>query len=686
MAKLDQVNYKGTIAEIVPEIAPLFKTTETYAAGDHVIYEADWYTFKEAKEAGAWDATKVDGPFKVANEIVSLKEDLSTLNTEGTVPTSEQMLSENVTVDSVPYHFRKTASDNADREELEIVGGSVAWNQQIIGTDSATNWVAWKMSLASSDGAIVATAQEDNINTMSVRPNAVNVIQGHKYLLDAYLMTSEATSWTVFTINETGFTNWIPLVANTWTRVQVINSAYATSTLFRIFADQAGGHTAGFTLKIKNYMLFDLTAMFGSTIADHIYSLEQATAGAGVALFRSLFNKDYYAYDADSIQSVSGLSEHKMVGFNQFDASTIMDGKVVNGRGEVENAPGAYCSDFIKVLPYTEYYTNADATGAYFTVRFFDENKQYHRSSSFTVASTFNTESDCYIRINSVAALMPPSALMVNISDPSKNGTYEPYDGHSYALDDSLTLRGIPTLVDGKLKFDGDIYPPSGLVEHKYGEVVLNGTQPTGVFTSGVSGEKLIQVIVPGLANVGANDIKVISDKLVSVSENTIWVNAAASIATHGDATAENRRIWLRVGTTITTDAEAVTWLQNNPVTVVYPLATPTTETADPYIGIQSCDPNGTEEFVSTGIVPVGHNTKYPDNMRAKLDGLPWNFASLIAPTESGYTATRNYTTGALLIVNNVLYKATANIANGATITPNTNVTATTLAEVIAAL
>ena len=79
MAKLDQVNYKGTIAEIVPEIAPLFKTTETYAAGDHVIYEADWYTFKEAKEAGAWDATKVDGPFKVANEIGALKEDLTTV-------------------------------------------------------------------------------------------------------------------------------------------------------------------------------------------------------------------------------------------------------------------------------------------------------------------------------------------------------------------------------------------------------------------------------------------------------------------------------------------------------------------------------------------------------------------------------------------------------------------------------
>ena len=126
--------------------------------------------------------------------------------------------------------------------------------------------------------------------------------------------------------------------------------------------------------------------------------------------------------------------------------------------------------------------------------------------------------------------------------------------------------------------------------------------------------------------------------------------------------------------------------LAANPVTVVYEVSTPTTEQADPYVSPQICDPNGTEEFVSTGIVPVGHVTKYPDNLRMKLDNLPWNFASLIAPTESGFKATRNYTTGALLIVNNTLYKATANIANGGTITVGTNVTATTLAEIIAAL
>ena len=120
----------------------------------------------------------------------------------------------------------------------------------------------------------------------------------------------------------------------------------------------------------------------------------------------------------------------------------------------------------------------------------------------------------------------------------------------------------------------------------------------------------------------------------------------------------------------------------------VYKLTTPTTETADPYTSPQIVDAYGTERYVDerTVAVPVGHVTKYPDNLREKLDGLPWDFSSLIAPTEKAYTATRNYTTGSLLIVNNVLYKATANIANGGTITPNTNCIATTLAEVISAL
>ena len=117
---------------------------------------------------------------------------------------------------------------------------------------------------------------------------------------------------------------------------------------------------------------------------------------------------------------------------------------------------------------------------------------------------------------------------------------------------------------------------------------------------------------------------------------------------------------------------------------LLYELATPTTFTAQPYHNPQIV--GDTEEFVTTGLVPVGHSTKYYQNLRKKIEGLPWNFSSLIAPTEVTNKATRNYTAGSYLILNNVLYKVTANIANGGTITPNTNCTATTIMAEIMSL
>lgn len=55
-------------------------------------------------------------------------------------------------------------------------------------------------------------------------------------------------------------------------------------------------------------IIIDLTQLFGSTVADYIYSLEQATAGAGVAYFRNLFPHDYYPYNAGEITTVSAVN------------------------------------------------------------------------------------------------------------------------------------------------------------------------------------------------------------------------------------------------------------------------------------------------------------------------------------------------------------------------------------------
>lgn len=65
-------------------------------------------------------------------------------------------------------------------------------------------------------------------------------------------------------------------------------------------------------------MVFDLTLMFGPTIADYIYTQEQASAGAGVALAKAWagITADYYPYDAGTLKSVTGLTAHRMTDGN----------------------------------------------------------------------------------------------------------------------------------------------------------------------------------------------------------------------------------------------------------------------------------------------------------------------------------------------------------------------------------
>lgn len=313
--------------------------------------------------------------------------------------------------------------------------------------------------------------------------------------------------------------------------------------------------------------VFDITQMFGSTIADYIYSIEQATIGAGVAWFRKYFPKDYYDYNPGELMHVSGVSAHKT-----YDAD--------------ENVIG------------------------------------------------------------------------------------------NYPLDSSLTLRGIPKLVDGKLAFDGDVYKPDGSVERRYGIVDLGSLNWS--YMEGTDGNYFRAVV-------SAKNFKAQSINLICREYYEPVVGSQVSN--------KNKRIGINVSGTYlyVRDDDYLDGISfkaaMSGVYLVYELTAPkATEEAEPYQSPQIIDPYGTEEYVSTSLVPVGHETKYPENLRAKIEGLPWNFASLIAPVEAEFKATRNYTSGSLFIVNNTLYKATANIANGGTITPNTNCTATTLAEIIAAL
>ena len=606
--------------------------------------------------------------------IDELKENLSGLESDGVAPSAEQLLSKNTTADAVPYHFRQTGGDGADREYVDaIVGGTVNWNQLVpIPQNNASLTQNGVTITDNRDGSFTVSTEEGGA-TANVQLTVANVSVTNGSKVVFYGCPTGGSTSTFFfgtsaTYAETGNGKMRTLGGVNYNFSIYVMSGTVLTT------------PKTFRPQVKN-----LTAMFGTTIADYIYSLETATAGAGVAFFKKLFPNDYYPYNAGTLEHVSGLSAHKMVGLNQWDEEWEV-GNIDPTTGQnTASTSHIRTKNYIPVLGGASY--NIHAPWA--MIIQYNANKAFLRSGSTGVtedglphdkAITFLSDV-AYIRFRCTGSygITYKNDICINLSDPTKNGTYEPYEEHSYPLDDSLTLRGIPKLdANNNLYYDGDEYEADGTVTRKYGIITLVGGSEAVYTSNGIS--TIASHGFVKIADKAFGQYNMVSDKFITARTGTDFI---------GKMNGRDSAIGIEFSLPLTVEAtnDAVkAWFAENPTTVVYELATPTIEEATPYRQLQICDPNGTEEFVSTGIVPVGHETRYPENLRAKIEGLPWDFSSLIAPTEKTATASRNYTTGSLLIMGNVLYKVTANIANGGTITPNTNVTATTLSEILSAL
>ena len=217
--------------------------------------------------------------------------------------------------------------------------------------------------------------------------------------------------------------------------------------------------------------------MFGSTIADYVYNLEQSTAGSGIAWLKSygFFTKDYYAYNAGGLVSVN-TSGKKVVGRNQCDK--VKAGVYYTSNGNYDAALTTYsCTEKIKILPNTQYTVsvikNSGSIGTDNGALFYDANGAYlgrytgGYSHTDTYPFTFTTPSNatyCGIDIN----IQKSSIVGVQIELGSTDSTFESYTSLTYPIQ-STDLRGLYKLNGSQLYTDGDIYSADGTVTRKYG-------------------------------------------------------------------------------------------------------------------------------------------------------------------------------------------------------------------------
>lgn len=532
--------------------------------------------------------------------------------------------------DQVPYYYRTTAgnAEAGDRAYINaIVGASAVVNQLIQDGNftDATKWVASNatLSIANNIATITATAQWGRVRTLPI-----SVITGHKYLVVADI--KGATSNYLDAMN---FGNVYVTQAGVWQTLSIVVTASVTSaSRYVAFGDRATSDWASF--QVKNAYAVDLTALFGyASVADYLSTLDTASRGSGYTKFKSWgFDFSNLGYTDNTLESISGLSEKKTTGLNQWDEEWEVGVISVDDGTSYTVTNAIRSKNFCPCVGGANYYlTCGDYTNKYYlAICWYDADKNFISGIYANRMEITAPSNAVYFKITTNIGTVYGNTYKNDICiiihwDNTYDGVYEPYVEHTYPLDDSITLRGIYKLdSNNNLYADGDRWLPSGEVERRYGVVdlgtlnwVINPNAEnafTGTLTArAISGTKnaiCSLYIIDDSSTVGNVDKAIAIGK--GSSNNKVYAHDSA----YSDASAFKTAM--------------------SGVYLIYELATPTTEEATPYTTPQIVDNWGTEEFVTTSPIPIGHDTDYPISIKDKVE------AMADSPTSDGiYVLTR---------------------------------------------
>lgn len=565
-------------------------------------------SFADVETALADKVDKVTGKGLSANDYTDEDKDI----VDGVTDALAEKVDKDITevLDEGVYLFRKAPADKYTCDEC-VVGGSVAWNQLIHELNSS-NYLEQNVtdiSYGDNSCSFTATARFGQIYERDTTP----IIAGHKYLTSV-IAKSNSNNYEI-NVNRIGYIT----INTTFNTYSIISSATQNTNGKILIFD--GNESNWSQITIKDIITVDLTLALGTTIADYIYNLEQATAGAGVAKLREWgFPIDKYTpYNTGELVSVK-TSGKKVVGKNlcpSFPAGSYS----LSGLTYTVRADGTIFFDANKTATADfalNLFDTTDLPDGTYTISgcpsegsesSYKLNWSYHGANDYGLGATalHTAGSSGIFRIQiangfSTSAnglLFKPMIRDTSISD----ATYEPYTETIHALS-PIELRGVPKLVEGNLVYDGDTYESNGNVSRKYGIVDLGSL--TWSYDSNHS--RLITNDISSLnpANTNSSNPNAICAKYdvrVSDDNGSIFISSASGY----------KRVY--VYDSAYTDASTFKAAMSG-VMLVYKLATPTTETADTYANTIAVDPNGTEEWIDDRIVPVpvGHKSKYGDN------------------------------------------------------------------------
>ena len=583
-------------------------SSENYAKGDHVhphdTSKQDALTFDNAPTKNSNNPVKSSGLYIEVNE------------------------------DTSPYVFRKTGGGvECENSEVltELVGGTVAWNQLLYnGNFSSTDGWSSTKTITASNNKLLLTGSDVSSYASLYNSDVFTNRSDHKYLFHI-----RCTSTDKVTVLPSGaaIDGIIRLTTDGSDNYFIWSSSDSSITVRMGIRVTPVSPSTSVEATFEDAFIIDLTQMFGTAIADYIYSLEQTNAGAGVAFFRNLFPNAYYRYDVGSIQSAC-VMEHNTVGFNQWDEQWEIGSLNVSTGAKTATSNCIRSKNYIPVLPDTTYYFKSPKGR---DICYYDANQNFiigdNTGSSNAEFTTPANAQFMLFRISNTYGTAYTNDICINISNPSFNGTYKSYEKHTYPVS-LVELHGIPKLdSNNKLYYDGDRYQSDGRVVRKYGIVDLGTLTWSYEATWGSNTNLFYNTSISNIKPAASNSslINAVCPKYVLKTRNENNASSEDMVFSCSDT-----GVIQFINHSYSNTATFKTAMSG--VYLVYEVENPTEGTADPFTSNQFCNPDGTEEFVDQYVynrslpvsgnstlktrdvsIPVGHRTKYPVGYAADI-------------------------------------------------------------------
>lgn len=335
------------------------------------------------------------------------------------------------------FTYRPSAGDKSIRDDNAFIrrvkGNSVVWNQMCDFTNGVFTFGV-SSGIKDAEGYTITT-NESNTTATIFQFNSPIPFYSHKWLTIATIKSPIKVN--IKGIPTQGF------VPNTKCDIYSFYQSDNRNWYWGLTIESVGAISE---IKVYNYLLFDLTQMFG--VGNEPDTIEE---------FRALYPDSYYPYNTGELRNLvcSGI---KTVGFNQWDEQWEVGGLGTDEYGSPITFDGMIRStNYNPIFPSTEYYIRTSNAATY--IWYYDSDKKYIGRDIKPNSRFFITPTNAaYFKLRIGDATNTITTynhdICINLHHTGyRDGEYAPYKEVTHALPLSKITNGEPLRKAG-----GEVY------------------------------------------------------------------------------------------------------------------------------------------------------------------------------------------------------------------------------------